>query len=187
MVPLDYFEPQSPSATFGSWEVGQDLFKALDAQSDLLDRDVRPLAEECDQLSGLQVFTSTDDGWGGFSASYLDMLRDEFGKNSIWVWGLEDGLRVSRVSKSFENDHLLRSEGARQLMVWLGEGHFSHHKCRQIAANDGTGNFCVLSALKSSFKPGWSNQNESFKRMVQVGVALRGSGNNDIAEPSARG
>ena len=83
---------------FESWSAGQDLFNDLDKQSDLLDRDIRPFAEECDQLAGLQIFSSTDDAWGGFSSKYTDVLRDEFGKTSTWFWGLEDGLRVSQVS-----------------------------------------------------------------------------------------
>lgn len=83
---------------FEIWSAGQELFDDLDKEFDLFDRDVRPFAEECDQLEGIQIFTSTDDAWGGFSSSYADVLRDEFGKSSIWLWGLEDGLRVSRVS-----------------------------------------------------------------------------------------
>ncbi len=83
---------------FENWNAGRDLFNDLDRDFDLFDRDVRPFAEECDQLAGIQIFTSTDDAWGGFSSSYTDVLRDEFGKTSIWLWGVEDGLRAGRVS-----------------------------------------------------------------------------------------
>jgi Tubulin domain len=82
---------------FESWVAGQELFQNLDKEVDLLDRDLRPFAEECDQLQGFQIFSGTDNAWGGFLASYLDNLRDEFGKTSIWVWGLEAGQRVSKV------------------------------------------------------------------------------------------
>lgn len=75
---------------FESWQAGQDFFADLDKEFDLLDRDVRPFAEECDQLQGLQLVASTDDAWGGFASSYVDLLRDEFGKLSIWLWGQED-------------------------------------------------------------------------------------------------
>ena len=84
---------------FESWQTGVDLFKSLDKDSDLLDRDLRLFAEESDQIQGFQIFTGTDDAWGGFSTSYVDNLRDEFGKTSIWLWGLEDSLRSSRVSQ----------------------------------------------------------------------------------------
>lgn len=97
IVQLNEYELNSQTMPFENWNVGQDLFQTLDKESDLLDRDVRPFAEECDQLQGLQVFTGTDDAWGGFSATYIDSLRDEYGKASIWVWGLEDGQKASRV------------------------------------------------------------------------------------------
>ena len=98
---LNEYELNSRTMPFESWDTGQELFQTLDKEADLLDRDLRPFAEECDQLQGFQVFSGTDNAWGGFSASYLDSLRDEFGKTSIWVWGLEDGQRVSRVRLTF--------------------------------------------------------------------------------------
>lgn len=98
IVQLNEYELHSELAPFENWNAGQDLFHNLDKESSLLDRDVRPFAEECDHLAGLQIFTSTDDAWGGFTSSYVDALRDEFGKSSIWLWGMEDGLRVGRVS-----------------------------------------------------------------------------------------
>jgi hypothetical protein len=82
---------------FEDWTVGEDLFRDLDKEYDLLDRDVRPFAEECDQLRALQLFTGSDDAWGGFASRYVDALRDEYGKTGIWVWGVEDGARLSRV------------------------------------------------------------------------------------------
>jgi hypothetical protein len=81
---------------FENWAVGEDLFKELDMEHDLLDRDFRPFAEECDRLRAIQIFTGTDDAWGGFAARYVDRLKDEFGKNDIWVWGLEEGAIVRR-------------------------------------------------------------------------------------------
>ena len=82
---------------FEDWEVGEELFNDLDKEHDLLDRDVRPFAEECDQLRALQLFTNADDAWGGFAAKYMDRLRDEYGKKSIWVWAIESGAKVQRV------------------------------------------------------------------------------------------
>lgn len=76
---------------FDSWQHGEDLFNTLDKQEELVDRDVRPFVEECDQMQGFQILTSCDDGWSGFSHKYLDRLRDDFGKIPLWTWALEGG------------------------------------------------------------------------------------------------
>ena len=73
------------------------MFVNLDREHDLLDRDLRPFAEECDQLQGLQIITGADDAWGGFAAKYLERMRDEFGKSCIWVWGLVEGNEKAKV------------------------------------------------------------------------------------------
>ncbi|OCK74685.1 tubulin nucleotide-binding domain-like protein [Lepidopterella palustris CBS 459.81] len=73
---------------FEQWDVGADLFATMDADVDLLDRDLRPFVEECDGLQGLQIVTGTEDAWGGWVAGWVERLRDEFGKGAIWVWGV---------------------------------------------------------------------------------------------------
>ena len=83
---------------FEKWESGDDLFNSLDKEHDLLDRDLRLWAEECDRMQGIQMFTGADDAWGGFAARYVERVGDEFGKLGIWVWGLEEGQRSQRVS-----------------------------------------------------------------------------------------
>lgn len=97
IVQLNEYELGSRLMPFENWSAGEELYHNLDKEHDILDRDLRPFAEECDQLQGLQIFTGADDAWGGFSSKYLDDLRDEFGKTSIWVWGLEDARRVPQV------------------------------------------------------------------------------------------
>lgn len=84
---------------FDNWTTGEDLFRDLDKEHDLLDRDVRPFAEECDQLGALQIFTGSDDSWGGFAARYIDRLRDEYAKTGVWVWAVEDGAKQQRVRR----------------------------------------------------------------------------------------
>lgn len=93
---LNDYELNSQTMPFEDWEVGEDLFANLDKEHDLVDRDVRPFAEECDQLRALQLFINADDAWGGFAARYVDRLRDEYGKKGIWVWAVESGARVQR-------------------------------------------------------------------------------------------
>ena len=51
-----------------------------------MDRDLRPWAEECDQMQGVQILAGGDDAWAGFASSYAERVRDEFGKKEIWVW-----------------------------------------------------------------------------------------------------
>ena len=78
---------------FEKWATGKDLFSSLDKEHDLLDRDLRPFAEEADHIQGIQILTTFDDAWGGFASDYLERLRDEYGKTVIWVWGLEDSTK----------------------------------------------------------------------------------------------
>lgn len=100
VIQLNDYELNSRTTPFEDWDVGEEFFNDLDKEHDLLDRDVRPFAEECDQLRALQVFTGSDDAWGGFAAKYVDRLRDEYGRKSIWTWGLEDGAKAPMVSHS---------------------------------------------------------------------------------------
>lgn len=92
IVQLNDYELNSSLMPFEKWEVGEDLFHTLDKEHDLLDRDLRPFAEEADQMQGIQIMASIDDAWGGFAAQYMDRIRDEYGKTTVWVWGLEDGM-----------------------------------------------------------------------------------------------
>ncbi|KAJ5901574.1 hypothetical protein N7495_002102 [Penicillium taxi] len=96
IVQINDYELNSQIMPFEDWNIGEELFNDLDKEHDLLDRDVRPFAEECDQMRALQIFTGADDAWGGFSSRYIDRLRDEYGKKSIWVWAIEDGTKVQR-------------------------------------------------------------------------------------------
>lgn len=102
IVQLNEYELNSRLMPFEDWNAGEELFHSLNREHDLLDRDFRSFAEECDQLQGVQLLTGVDDAWGGFAARYLDQLRDEFGKTSVWVWGLEDGRSRPRVSKNLD-------------------------------------------------------------------------------------
>lgn len=95
-VQLNQYELNSQIMPFEKWTAGEDLFQDLDKEFDILDRDVRPFAEECDHMQGFQMISGVDDAWGGFASRYVDSLRDEYGKTSIWVWGIEDGSPAPR-------------------------------------------------------------------------------------------
>lgn len=96
IVQLTAYELNSSLMPFEKWQTGEDLFSNLDREHDLLDRDLRPFLEECDQLQAIQIFTGIDDAWGGFTAKYLERMSDELGKGCRWVFGLEDGRPSSR-------------------------------------------------------------------------------------------
>ncbi|KIW66471.1 hypothetical protein PV04_05804 [Phialophora macrospora] len=115
IVQLNEYELNSQLMPFESWSAGEDLFQSLDKEFDLLDRDVRSFTEECDQMQGFQLFSGADDAWGGFAARYLDTLRDEYGKTSIWVWGIEDQSRTTRQKQ------LLRTSNAARSLRTIGQ------------------------------------------------------------------
>lgn len=75
--------------SFNTYADGYSLFGSLNTQDDIFDRDLRLWIEECDSLQAIQLFTSADDAWAGFSSAYVEDIRDQVGKGSIWVWGLD--------------------------------------------------------------------------------------------------
>lgn len=97
VVQLSEYTLNDSIKPFENWSAGEELWRDVDrAEGGILDRDVRLFAEECDAMQGLQIFASTDDAWGGWTERYVDALRDEFGKKSLWVWGIEDERIVQR-------------------------------------------------------------------------------------------
>ena len=95
IVPLNEYELNSSIMPFENWDAGEDLFKSLDKEHDLLDRDLRPFIEEADQMQGIQLLTGIDDAWGGFAARYMDRLKDEYGKTTVWLWGVEGDTKAA--------------------------------------------------------------------------------------------
>lgn len=82
------FELNSSIRPFDRFAAGSELFNTLEKDEDMVDRDFRPFAEECDRMQGVQLFATLDDAWGGFAGRYLSSLRDEYPKTCIWLWGL---------------------------------------------------------------------------------------------------
>jgi hypothetical protein len=100
LVQLSEFDVNDSLMPFEKWQVGMELFEKLEKNDDLVDRDLRPFIEECDGIQGLQIMTGVDDAWGGWASGWLERLRDEYGKLSIWTWGLGDqggNLSIPRV------------------------------------------------------------------------------------------
>ncbi|KAL2753837.1 hypothetical protein ACRALDRAFT_1064949 [Sodiomyces alcalophilus JCM 7366] len=83
------YELNSSIRPFDKWSLGEDLFQSLDKGHDVMDRDLRPFIEEADHMQAIQIFTALDDAWGGFAAQYLDRMRDEYPKTTLWTWGTQ--------------------------------------------------------------------------------------------------
>lgn len=109
IVQLNEYEVNSSLMPFEKWQTGEELFSSLDREQDLLDRDLRPFLEECDQLQGLQVISSIDDAWGGFTARYLERINDELGKGCRWVFGLNDTKLTTRERRMLRAANLAQS------------------------------------------------------------------------------
>lgn len=90
LVQLSEFDLSVSLMPFEKWEVGMEFFEKMERDVDLVDRDLRPFAEECDGMQGIQIMTGIDDAWGGWASGWLERLRDDYGKLSIWTWGLGD-------------------------------------------------------------------------------------------------
>lgn len=99
IVQLNDYELNSSLVPFEKWETGEELFASLDKEHDVVDRDLRPFVEEADHMQGFQIMATLDDAWGGFASKYVERLRDEYGKTTVWVWGVQEGFQgVNRVS-----------------------------------------------------------------------------------------
>nr|POF23935.1 protein dml1 [Quercus suber] len=109
IVQLSDYEVNSSLMPFERYSTGEELFENLDREHDLLDRDLRPFLEECDQLQGIQVLSGIDDAWGGFAARYLERIGDELGKGCRWVFGLKDGRRLPRERVNFQSANTAQS------------------------------------------------------------------------------
>lgn len=97
IVQLNDYELNSSLQPFERWDTGEELFANLDKEHDIMDRDLRPFVEEADQMQGIQIFATLDDAWGGFASKYLERMRDEYGKTTVWVWGAQGATQgVSR-------------------------------------------------------------------------------------------
>jgi len=108
-VQLNEYTLNSQLTPFESWNAGEELYKDVDREADLLDRDIRLFVEECDSMQGFQIFAGVDDAWGGWTERYIDSLKDEFGKKGIWVYGIEDERAATREKRIARKANAARS------------------------------------------------------------------------------
>ncbi|KAH7080898.1 protein DML1 [Paraphoma chrysanthemicola] len=116
IVQLSEFDVNDKLMPFEKWDVGMDLFEKLEREVDLVDRDLRPFVEECDGIQGLQIFTGVDDAWGGWACGWLERLRDEYGKLSIWTWGLGDHGANASVGRERRMEQIVNSSRSMQTL-----------------------------------------------------------------------
>jgi hypothetical protein len=109
-----------PPPQFSSFSHGSELFSTYDADGDAMDTDVRSWMEEADAPQGIQFFSSTHDAWGGFATKYMEQLRDEYPKLSIWFYGC-DGPAPTVGSSQAAQAKLRLRERARNAAQSLGE------------------------------------------------------------------
>ncbi|KAL9103684.1 MAG: hypothetical protein Q9163_001278 [Psora crenata] len=109
IIQLNDYELSSSLLPFEKWEMGEELFRNIQRQEDILDRDLRQWAEECDHMQGIQVLAGADDAWAGFAASYVEALRDEFGKSAVLVWGVgEEEGKGSRAKQALRDSNAVK-------------------------------------------------------------------------------
>ncbi|KAI5968903.1 DML1 [Candida theae] len=75
-----------PAQKFHTFSTGQHEFKSVESESL---ENFRYWLEKCDNLQGLQVGTTIDDSWSGFTTSMIELVQDEFfnNKENVWIYG----------------------------------------------------------------------------------------------------
>ena len=81
---------QSMDQGSAEWSKQKDYF---------LDENLRKALEQCDSLQGFNVVTDIDSGWGGFTASMLESIRDELPKKAIFTWGFNEPEYFTQLSR----------------------------------------------------------------------------------------
>jgi len=79
----DSFQHENTTHPFDMWGLGRGAWKDSRGLGDEMEDRLRFFAEECDNLGGFQVVADYHDGFGGVSASVLDLLSDEYSSKSL--------------------------------------------------------------------------------------------------------
>jgi len=75
-----------PRQKFDLYSTGITEFKSIGTESV---EDFRYWLEKCDFLQGLQLGTTIDDSWSGFTTAMIEVIQDEFfnNKENVWIYG----------------------------------------------------------------------------------------------------
>jgi len=79
----DSFQHLNTTHPFDMWGLGRGAWKDSRGLGEELEDRLRFFAEECDNLGGFQVVADYQDGFGGVSASLLDLLQDEYSNKAL--------------------------------------------------------------------------------------------------------
>ncbi|KAF9333027.1 mtDNA inheritance, partitioning of the mitochondrial organelle [Podila minutissima] len=90
MVTASGYQLNSEFMPFDVFSYGRNAFLETEKEKDSYDENFRLFTEECDQLQGFQVLADVLDGWGGFTTSYLEQLREDYPKTTVVTYGLSD-------------------------------------------------------------------------------------------------
>ena len=77
---------------FDTFNAGLGFAQTSSWSDSVMDEKIRFFLEECDSIDGFNVHVDTVGGFGGVCAATLDLLRDEFPRQTILTFGYEDTL-----------------------------------------------------------------------------------------------
>ncbi|KAK6524985.1 mtDNA inheritance, partitioning of the mitochondrial organelle [Arthrobotrys megalospora] len=188
-IQYNEYEHANPLTPFDSFDLGSQLFESSDKEEDILDRQFRVFAEECDLMQGLQVLTTVDDAWGGFATSYLNDLRDEYPKTTIWTWALE------RSEKTTRDRVLLRTAASVQSLIGMLPScttyipiniprpslRIPRYVKGYEAASSWRTSALIAAALETSLLPSRLKAAGSRRNLAEVSTLLNAKGNQQIS------
>ncbi|KAJ3216628.1 mtDNA inheritance, partitioning of the mitochondrial organelle [Clydaea vesicula] len=82
------------TSAFSSFVQGSEVF--FSQYDDIIDENLRFFLEGSDNLQGFNVMSDVNNGFSGFTANFLENLRDEIPKTSIIVFGINPLADVQR-------------------------------------------------------------------------------------------
>ncbi|KAJ9080026.1 mtDNA inheritance, partitioning of the mitochondrial organelle [Entomophthora muscae] len=85
MIPA-FHQNNQAGHKFQSYFDGSDVFDSFEKENETVDSSLRFFTEESDSLQGFQVFVDAFDGFSGFSARYLEVIREEYPKTPVLVF-----------------------------------------------------------------------------------------------------
>ncbi|KAI1318186.1 mtDNA inheritance, partitioning of the mitochondrial organelle [Mortierella claussenii] len=109
MITTNGYQLDSEFMPFDVFSYGRAAYIETEKEQESYDENLRALAEECDQMQGFQVMADVLDGWGGFAASYLEQLREDYPKSTVVTYALSDE-QMGRRSTTRERQTLAVNE-----------------------------------------------------------------------------
>ncbi|GAA6014540.1 hypothetical protein JCM11491_004532 [Sporobolomyces phaffii] len=70
---------------FATFTAGRETFLSSQDLREACEDDLRSFAEKSDHTEGFMLSSPISDAFGGFTSAFLEMLRDEFPKSTVWT------------------------------------------------------------------------------------------------------